>query len=232
MAVPGKDADLPAVWGPCKRFQLGDCRFSPVTGKLLVVNQSPHIPFHLDCERSAFSTLLQHVVWPNGEEAQLLVGSDGQGVPAVRALADRLRDLRQRRAEGELSPLEALVRHNEELQATLDTQGEPARGHEGGGPSDEEEDGTGEQLVDADEDNWPFDLDGMGLTCEGQIDPQLAYTEQSGDMQGALVLDADNFAAAVDNVNRLKRGADLSEHMALSQVLALLSALYISAFSR
>jgi len=95
-------------------FEVGQFRFSR-TSRRMVVNQSPHVPFRADDERSAFSFLFLHQVWPNGEESQILEPSETAVQKLLRLRTSHL-----------LSPsLVKLIERQEGIQASLDTQGIP-----------------------------------------------------------------------------------------------------------
>lgn len=102
-----------------KSFEIGRVRFTRVP-KLLVVNQSPHVPFRMDEERSAFSFLFLHQVWPGGLESAIF--------PPESTAVDHLRLLLK---TGKLSPeLHALIERKINIQKSLDTQGTPKTGYE------------------------------------------------------------------------------------------------------
>jgi len=208
--------DGPPTYGRCGRFQIGNIRFSPVPNKLLVVNLSPHIPFRLTVERSAYSTMLLYKVWPGGEEDDLLVDALGIRTTAVNALAALLESLRGS-PEAATSPLLALVKQNELIQRTLDTQGEPTRGHENDGPDDEDDDDVAQGLVD-DEEQFPDDLGDTGLLDDASLNPLLRFTAQTGAMHGTVLLDPANYSKAKGCIERLKLIIKRKDEAASSQV--------------
>jgi hypothetical protein len=135
-----------------ENFEVGQYRYSR-TSRRMVVNQSPHVPFRADDERSAFAFLFLHQVWPNGQESQILEPSE----TAVQKLL-RLR------STGLLSPsLVKLIQRQEGIQASLDTQGIPMPSFDEGREPDQdllsEDDGdSGEQHFDSEDE---VDLHGL-----------------------------------------------------------------------
>ena len=110
----------------------------------VVINASPSIPFSLDSERSAFSTLLLHRAWPNGNEKDIL--DEGSTATAT---------LKRASDDGELPEYAKLfIQDAATLEAAKDRQGKPGSGGLFPGASDDADAGS-----NADDDDDDIELE-------------------------------------------------------------------------
>jgi len=115
-----------------KNFVVNNYRFSQLTNsERVIIHCSPYIPFEPENDRSAFSLLLLHVPWPNGNESNI--------VPIGKSASEHLAFLKTSEL---LTP--ALLRFIDEnvgIQKALDEQGVPKEGIDSAHMNDESNDG-------------------------------------------------------------------------------------------
>jgi len=122
----------------------------------VVINASPNIPFSFDSERSAFSTLLLHRAWPNGNEKDNL--DEGSTATAT---------LKRASDDGELPEYAKLfIQDAATLEAAKDRQGKSGSGGLFPGASDDADAGS-----NADDDDDDIELEpGIDDALEGGPD--------------------------------------------------------------
>ena len=114
-----------------KNFVVNEFRFSQLTNsERVIIHCSPYIPFAPENDRSAFSILLLHVPWPNGNESNI--------IPVGKTASDHLTFLKN---SGQLtSDLVHFIDENVGIQKALDEQGVPREGIDSTYMNDENDD--------------------------------------------------------------------------------------------